>query len=129
MRDNLSDLEDTLRKLKCQLSNVTLENKNLQMVVDTEAALKEAKAVAEQQAAGTVNADLKHQVNRIEVDITEEQKKKTEAQRILDELNALHEQVKTDLAAEVEKEEANKKGLQSQLEEVRTQVTEQTKEN
>ena len=29
LRDNLADLEDSLRRLKDQISNVTLENKNL----------------------------------------------------------------------------------------------------
>lgn len=101
LRDNLADLEDTLRRLKDQLSNVTLENKHLQLVVDTEKALKEAKAAAEVQSLTTVNRDLTAQVDRVTADIQEETSKKDEAKRILDELNKLHAQVKADLEAEV----------------------------
>lgn len=63
LRDNLADLEDSLRRLKDQLSNITLDNKNLQLVVDTESALRTAKANAEVQSVTSVNKDLKGQVD------------------------------------------------------------------
>lgn len=91
LRDSLGDLEDTLRRLKDQFSNLTLENKNLQLVVDTEAALKEAKATAETQAVTTVNGDLTVQSERLDRDIAEETQKKGEAKRILDDLTARHQ--------------------------------------
>ena len=76
LRDNIGDLEDSLRKLNDQLSNLTLDNKNLQLVVDTEAALKTAKANAEVVSVTSVNRDLKSQVDRINQNITDETDKK-----------------------------------------------------
>ena len=113
LRDQLGDLEDTLWRLRDNFSNVTLENKNLQLVVDTESALKDAKATAETQAVTTVNRDLTEQSERLDRDITDETAKKGEAKRILDDLTAKHlaatqEFEKTLKDAEQEKADAQK---------------------
>lgn len=63
LRDNIADLEDSLRKLNDQLSNLVLDNKNLQLVVDTESSLRSAKANAEVISVTSVNKDLKTQVD------------------------------------------------------------------
>ncbi len=90
LRDNIADLEDTLRRLKDQLSTTTLDNRNLQLQVDNETALAEAKVPAEIQAVTTVNRDLTAQLDRVNADIREEKSKKGEAQRILDDLTNKH---------------------------------------
>lgn len=114
-RDNISDLEDSLRKLNDQLSNLVLDNKNLQLVVDTEGALRNAKANAEVVSVTSVNNDLKTQVARINQNISEEQQKRGEAKRVLEDLTKKHgEAVKKyeALLAEIEKE---KKKAESDL--------------
>jgi chromosome segregation ATPase len=90
LRDDLANKEHPLRVLHDQVAVLGLENKNLQLVIDTEAALREAKANAETNAVRTVNTDLKDQVNRIETDILDERTKKNDAKRILDDLTNKH---------------------------------------
>lgn len=129
LRDNLADLEDSLRRLKDQLSNITLDNKNLQLVVDTEAALKTAKANAEVQSVTTVNKDLKTQVDRLQRNIQDETDKKGQAKRILDDLTAKHaaaQKAFEQLLAEIEKE---KKRVEGELDAARKTLTTQTSEN
>lgn len=87
LRGKIAGLEHPLRGLQNEVTNLNLDNKNLQQVIDTEVALRNAKAQAELSAVTTVHGDLKNQTERIEKDIDEERSKKSEAQRILDELN------------------------------------------
>lgn len=51
----MGDLEDKLRNLRDNLSEAQLENKNLQLIVDTESSLRDAKATAEITAVRAVN--------------------------------------------------------------------------
>lgn len=84
-----------------------LDNKNLQLVVDTEGALRTAKANAEVVAVSSVNNDLKTQVARVNQNISEEQQKRGEAKRVLEDLTKKHnEAVKKyeALLAEIEKD-------------------------
>jgi chromosome segregation ATPase len=90
LRGDLANKEHPLRQLQDQVAVLGLDNKNLQLVIDTEAALREAKAHSETNAVRSVNTDLKDQVNRIETDILDERNKKNEAKRILDELTLQH---------------------------------------
>ena len=92
LRTDLANKEHPLRVLQDQLAVLGLENKNLQLVIDTETALREAKANAEVSALRTVNTDLKDQVSRVETDILDEKSKKTDAKRILDDLTAKHQE-------------------------------------
>lgn len=129
LRDNLADLEDSLRRLKDQLSNVTLDNKNLQLVVDTEAALRTAKANAEVQSVSTVNKDLKTQVDWLQRNIQDETDKKGQAKRILDDLTAKHtaaQKAFETFLAEIEKE---KKRVETELDNARKTLASQTTEN
>jgi chromosome segregation ATPase len=87
LRDEITSKEHPLRVLQNEVQNLNLDNKNLQLVIDTEAALREAKAQAELNAVTTVNTDLKDQTQRLENDIKEEREKKGEAKKILDDLN------------------------------------------
>lgn len=87
LRGKITGLEHPLRGLQNEVTNLNLDNKNLQQVIDTEVALRNAKAQAELSAVTTVHGDLTNQTKRIEKDIDEERSKKSEAQRILDELN------------------------------------------
>jgi len=92
LRTDLANKEHPLRELQNQVSVLGLENKNLQLVIDTEAALRDAKAHAETNAVRSVNTDLKDQVSRIETDISDERNKKEEAKRILEELTSKHKE-------------------------------------
>jgi len=122
LRDNLVDLEDTLRRLRDQFSNVTLENKNLQLVVDTESALKDAKATAETQAVTTVNRDLTEQSDRLDRTIEEENDKKGEAKRILDDLTAKHEAATKEFEKTIKEAEKEKQEAQKALDELRKKI-------
>lgn len=86
-RVGIADKENPLRHLENDVALLNLDNKNLQQVIDTEAALKDAKAQAEVVAVKAVNSDLKNQTGRLENDIHEEKAKKEEAYRILDDLH------------------------------------------
>ncbi|CAI2359474.1 unnamed protein product [Moneuplotes crassus] len=106
LRDDLANKEHPLRQLQDQIAVLGLDNKNLQLIIDTEAALREAKANAETNAVRFVNTDLKDQVQRIENDIVDEKNKKDEAKRIFDELQAKNkdaQKVFEDLLSEAEK--------------------------
>lgn len=87
LRGDITEKEHPLRVLQNDVQNLNLDNKNLQLVIDTEAALREAKAQAELNAVTTVNTDLKDQTQRLESDIKEERSKRADAKKILDELS------------------------------------------
>jgi len=98
-------------------------------VVDTEAALKTAKANAEVQSVTSVNKDLKTQVDWLQRNIQDETDKKGQAKWILDDLTAKHaaaqktfEQFLTEISNE-------KKRIETELENARKTLTSQTSEN
>ncbi len=98
-------------------------------MVDTEAALKTAKANAEVQSVTSVNKDLKTQVDWLQRNIQDETDKKGQAKRILDDLTAKHaaaqktfEQFLTEISNE-------KKRIETELENARKTLTSQTSEN
>jgi len=68
MRAEFDNLEDALRKLKDQISETEIENKNLQLIAETEQSIQDAKDRAEQDAVKAVNKDLKELVNRLSTD-------------------------------------------------------------
>lgn len=90
LRDDIAGKEHPLRVLQNEVAILGLENKNLQLVIDTEAALRDAKAQAEISAVTTVNTDLKDQTQRFENDINEEKARKNDAERLLRELDRKH---------------------------------------
>ena len=115
LRTELADKEHPLRVLQDQLAVLGLENKNLQLVIDTEAALRESKANAEVSALRTVNTDLKDQVNRIETDILDEKSKKTDAKKILDDLTAKHQEAEKAFKALLSDSEKRRDQVQKDL--------------
>lgn len=99
------------------------------MVVDTEAALRTAKANAEVQSVTTVNKDLKTQVDWLQRNIQDETEKKGQAKRILDDLTAKHtaaQKAFETFLAEIEKE---KKRVETELDNARKTLASQTTEN
>ena len=88
LRDTIADKEHPLRVLRNEVAILGLENKNLQLVIDTEAALREAKGKAEIVAVTSVNKDLKDQTKRFEDDIKEERARKDDAHKILADLTS-----------------------------------------
>lgn len=68
LRAEFDDLEDALRKLKDQISETEIENKNLQLIAETEQSIQDAKDRAEQDAINAVNRDLKELVSRLAAD-------------------------------------------------------------
>lgn len=68
LQDELGQLEDTLRKLKDQISEIEIENKNLQLIAETEQSIQDAKNRAEADAVNAVNKDLKDLVARLSTD-------------------------------------------------------------
>ena len=68
LRAEFDDLEDALRKLKDQISETEIENKNLQLIAETEQSIQDAKDRAEQDAIIAVNKDLKELVSRLAAD-------------------------------------------------------------
>ena len=84
--------------------------------MDTEAALKTAKANAEVVSVTSVNTDLKTQVDRLNRNIQEEQGKRSEAKRVLDDLTKKHAAAikkYEEMLAEIEK---SKKQAEADLE-------------
>lgn len=63
------DLEDSLRKLRDQLSEIEIENQSYQVLSDAEKQLREARNEAEASAAKSVNEDLKQHLKRLKKDI------------------------------------------------------------
>jgi chromosome segregation ATPase len=86
LRDDITSKEHPLRILQNEVQLLHLDNKNLQQVIDTEAALRDAKAQAELSAVTTVNTDLSELTKRLEKNISEENEKKNDAEKILKEL-------------------------------------------
>jgi chromosome segregation ATPase len=68
LRAEFDELEDALRKLKDQISETEIENKNLQLIAETEQSIQDAKDRAEQDAINAVNRDLKELVKRLTTD-------------------------------------------------------------
>ena len=68
LRGELDDLEDTLRRLKDQINEVEIENKNLNLIAETEQSIQDAKNRAEADAVNAVNRDLKELVGGLAAD-------------------------------------------------------------
>jgi hypothetical protein len=63
LREEMANLEDQLRKLRDRKCELEILNRNLEMIVDTEASLRKAKETAESQAVRAVNTDLKDHIS------------------------------------------------------------------
>ena len=59
LRDKISDLEETLRKIRHQLGETTLDNTNMTTQLDTEETLRKEKGEQELKAVKVVNVDLR----------------------------------------------------------------------
>ena len=62
----MANLEDDLRKLRDRKNELEITNRNLELLVDTEGALRRQKDTAEGQAVRAVNTDLKDHISRLE---------------------------------------------------------------
>lgn len=82
LRGELDDLEDTLRKLKDNISELEIENKNLQLIAETEQSIQDAKNRAEADAVNAVNKDLKELVGRLAADSEKDISFKEASERI-----------------------------------------------
>ena len=129
LRDQVADLEDTLRKLKDQLSEVQLDNKNLQLIVDTEGALREAKAQAETSAVKTVNQDLRAQIQRLETEMNEERSMKDSSKRVLDDLEKKFEKASKHFEALLKEAEDGKKQVELDLKNLKNALATRKSEN
>ena len=129
LREELANKEHPLRQMQDEVAVLGLQNKNLQLVIDTEAALREAKANAETSAVRTVNTDLKDQVDRIETDILDEKTKKDEVKRILDELTGKHQDAEKEFKQLLADAEKRRDTVQKDLTELKKTLNDKRNSN
>lgn len=128
-RTKIADLEAPLRQLQNEVTDLNLDNKNLQLVIDTEAALREAKAQAELSAVTITNVDLKNHSDRLKVDIEEETSKRNEAKRILDDLTQKHNAARVALQKLLSEAEADKSNVVKEIGDFRKSLIDKRGEN
>ena len=96
LQDELGELEDTLRKLKDQISEIEIENKNLQLIAETEQSVQDAKNRAEADAVNAVNKDLKELVTRLSTDAEKDISFKEVSERIKKDVENNYKQSESD---------------------------------
>lgn len=69
LREEMADLEDSLRKVRDQLAETELENTNFQTIVDAVKDIQANQKSAELNALRTINLDLKDQIAKLEHDL------------------------------------------------------------
>lgn len=62
----MADMEDKLRKLRDRKNELDIDNRNLEMIVNTESGLRQTKNTAEASAVRAVNDDLKDHIARLQ---------------------------------------------------------------
>jgi chromosome segregation ATPase len=118
LRGELDDLEDTLRKLKDQISEVEIENKNLQLIAETEQSIQDAKDRAEADAITAVNRDLKELVSRLSADSEADISYQEVSERIKADVERNYNQSQDDFNRFLQQSEAGRNELAEDLKEL-----------
>lgn len=129
LRGELDELEDTLRKLKDQISEAMIENKNLELVIETENSIQDAKQRAEADAINAVNRDLKELVGRLAADAETDISYKDVAEKLKGEVEADLRKSKHDYDAYLNNAQVAKAQLEEDLKELKDRTHQRNIDN
>jgi len=129
LRGELDALEDTLRKLKDQISEVEIENKNLQLIAETEQSIQDAKDRAEADAINAVNRDLKELVSRLAADSEADISYQEVSERIKVEVEKNYHQSQNDFDRFMQQTEIARNELAEDLKELKDRAAQRNADN
>ena len=122
LREHLADLEDELRNVRDQVSEVEIENHSYGTLADVERQVREARGAAEVQAARASKADLEDNIRRLHSDIKQGEKNREGVQRMINDLKAKYAQAQRDFDSYVKEAQDNKDQLATDLEDLKDRI-------
>ena len=125
----MASKEHPFRQLLDQIAVLGIDNKNLQTIIDTKVPLRNAKALMETKAVRIVNIDHKDQFNKIDINILEENIKKNNAKRILDEIVIQHRDAEKNFEKLLKEAENRRSKASLKLNELKKNLVEKRTEN
>lgn len=128
LREEMADLEDSLRKVRDQLAETELENQNLQTIVDAFQDIQNDQKTAEMNAVRTVNLDLKDQVAKLEHEL-DFVGGASDTHNIKYGLEEKYKSAKTDFGNFINEAEEGKKRVDDELGDLRRKVSMKKNEN
>jgi chromosome segregation ATPase len=129
LRAEFDDLEDSLRKLKDQISEIEIENKNLQLIAETEQSIQDAKDRAEKDAIMAVNKDLKELVNRLAQDAEADISYQEVSERIKTDVGSNFTQSREDFERFLQQTDLARGDLAEDLRELKDRVGQRNQDN
>ena len=129
LRAELDELEDTLRKLKDQISEMEIENKNLVLISETEQSIQDAKNRAEADAVNAVNRDLKELVARLSIDAEKDISFQEVSERIKGDVNKNYQQSENDFNRFLKQAETAREELSEDLNELKERAGNRNNDN
>ena len=129
LRAEFDDNEDALRKLKDQILETEIENKNLQLIAETEQSIQDAKDRAESDAVQAVNSDLKDMVGRLSNDAETDISYQEVSQRIKLDVDANLGQSKLDFEKFIQQTDAAREELIEDLNELKERSDQRNQDN
>lgn len=136
LRGELDELEDQLRRFNfkgmpanIRMSEVEIENKNLQLIAETEQSIQDAKDRAEADAITAVNRDLKDLISRLIADSEADISYQEVSDRINEALKATYKQSQMDLDAFLKQAELARGELSEDLKELKERAEQRNRDN
>ena len=129
LRKDFDDLEDALRKLKDQISETEIENKNLQLIAETEQSIQDAKDRAERDAIDAVNKDLKELVARLTSDADADISYQEVSERIKLEVEESYRQSQGDFEGFLQQTDIARSELAEDLNELKERANQRSSDN
>ena len=129
LRAEFDDNEDVLRKLKDQILETEIENKNLQLIAETEQSIQDAKDRAESDAVQAVNTDLKDMVGRLSNDAETDISYQEVSQKIKLDVDANLGQSKLDFEKFIQQTDTAREELIEDLNELKERSDQRNQDN
>lgn len=129
LRQEFDDHEHQLRNLKDQILETELENKNLQMIAETEQSIQDAKDRAEEDAIKTVNDDLRDMVDRLSRDAEADISYQEVSLKIRSEIESNYNQSKAEINDLFGKAGIAKEQLEEDMNEVKERAAARDEDN
>ena len=128
LREEMADLEDTLRKLRDQLAETELENQNFQTIIDSFQDIQNEQRNAEMNAVKTVNVDLKDQISKLEHELNFVTGA-SDTHNIKFGLEEKYKSAKGDFGNFISEAEEGKKRVEEELGSLRSKISQKKNEN
>ena len=129
LRAEFDEQEGQLRKLKDQILETEIENKNLQLITETEQSIQDAKDRAEHDAINAVNKDLKGLVNQLSNDANADISYQEVSDRIKEDVKGNLDQSKVEFETFLQQTDTARNDLEEDLNELKERANQRNQDN